>query len=604
MRGRVAVPFVILLLCATPPPLRAKRKPPPNSPSAATPAISVTSRIVVLDVVVLDRNKPVCGLTARDFHIFEDRQYQTIGFFQPHCGQRPSPNARHPMPKPPALPPHTYDNLPVSRVTDSVTVLLLDGLNTQASDNQYLRRQMLQYLRNLPPGRRIAIFALGSRLRLLQGFTTNSGQLIAAIASRKATPAASLLSTSGQNFQDHQMLAMMASQGMTPQNLGDVQAFMTQSHLERSGMRISMTLEAIRELARYLSGIPGRKNLVWFSGSFPVEFYGDFSLLPDGMGPGAVYSRYLAKLKSTANLLAAARVAVYPVDVRGVLAVPVFSAAQPGLIGVNQFARAAMMADMARIHEESAMDELAKETGGQAFYETNALKKAVAEALNDGSNFYTFAYSPKNEHFNGKWRKISVFLDKQPARGKYRLLYRSGYYATGGDSAAPIGSRRAQLTFGAAMQEGIPPSSQILFKVRVVAPDRHPPAGPIDGQNRKLTGRIARYAIDYAISPQHISLSVTPSGLREGRVVVEAVAFDPNGKAVNWLANIDPIILTPADWQRYAEDGLQVHQVLDLPKGTFRLRLGVCDPASGRIGSLEIPLDVGPKISRKTAARR
>lgn len=37
--------------------------------------------------------------------------------------------------------------------------------------------------------------------------------------------------------------------------------------------RVRTTIQALQQLARYLGGIPGRKNLVWFSGSFPSVFF-------------------------------------------------------------------------------------------------------------------------------------------------------------------------------------------------------------------------------------------------------------------------------------------------------------------------------------------
>lgn len=583
-------------------PVWAKHKPPASQASDATPRISVTSRIVVLDVVVLDHKKPVCGLKQRDFQVREDRQDQIIGFFKPHCGDSGRTNAGPNLPAPPALPPHTYDNLPVNRVTDSVTVLLLDGLNTQVADNQYLRLQMINYLKNLPLGRRIAIFALGSKLRMLQGFTTNSRLLQEAIASKKATAPASLRSTANDAVQEQQELETLEQAHVPPQTIADMRNFMSESDTQETGMRVSMTLEAMQQMARYLGGIPGRKNLIWFSGSFPVEFYSDV-VTPNDITPNSLMTHtvitgsFQDQLEATAAMLAAARVAVYPVDVRGVLLEPMFDASYGGTGDNPRIAHDTKMADLQRIEEHGTMDMLAKETGGRAAYDSNALKEAVADALSDGENFYTIVYRPRDANFNGKWRKIDVSVDVKPVKGKYKLLFRHGYFATSGTPEQYTGKQGARQVFGAAMEDGAPLSSQILFKARVVAPDQKPPSGPILGQNQRMKNRAARYVIDYAISLRGVDLMLTPQGVHTGRLFVEALAYDENGNIVNSISNVGSIALTPTKWKMLSQDGLQVHQVLDIPRGKIQLRLGVYDPASGNVGTLEVPLRGPEKMS-------
>ena len=64
----------------------------------------------------------------------------------------------------PAMPPDVYTNYPDVKMTDSVNVLLLDSLNTQAIDQAYVRPQMEKYLEAAmaaPTGARLAIFTLG-----------------------------------------------------------------------------------------------------------------------------------------------------------------------------------------------------------------------------------------------------------------------------------------------------------------------------------------------------------------------------------------------------------------------------------------------------------
>jgi VWFA-related protein len=151
---------------------------------AAQPATAfrATARTVVVDVVVDDGGKPVRGLKKEDFNLFEDGNPQTIEFFEPHFEDATHSDA---VLRASLLPENTYSNIPVSHVADSVTVLLLDSLNTYTEDQLYVRRQMIQYLKTLPPGRRIAVFTLGSHLRLLQGFGSDATPLLAALNSKK-----------------------------------------------------------------------------------------------------------------------------------------------------------------------------------------------------------------------------------------------------------------------------------------------------------------------------------------------------------------------------------------------------------------------------------
>jgi hypothetical protein len=67
-------------------------------------------------------------------------------------------------------------------------------LNTDPLERAYARKQMLRFLKQLPHGRRAALFALGTHFEMLQGFTGASERLIA--AANSALVEKSLLTTS------------------------------------------------------------------------------------------------------------------------------------------------------------------------------------------------------------------------------------------------------------------------------------------------------------------------------------------------------------------------------------------------------------------------
>ena len=127
------------------------------------------------------------ALRKGNFKVMEDGKEQSIDFFEEHIAKTVPPGVLPPMPK---MPPNVYTNVPPVPESDSVNVLLLDSLNTPVEDQSYVHKQIMDYLKTMEPGTRTAIFLLGSKLRFVQGFTTDNSLLSAALNDKKNGPRA------------------------------------------------------------------------------------------------------------------------------------------------------------------------------------------------------------------------------------------------------------------------------------------------------------------------------------------------------------------------------------------------------------------------------
>jgi VWFA-related protein len=240
----------------------------PEQPQS-TPQVVLNAQAytVLVDVVVTENGKRISGLDRKRFHILEDGKEQTISFLEEHAPEKMPPAQKHAP-----LPPHYYNNLPSRPPGSAVNVLLLDALNTPMGNQMDVRRQMVKYLGTIEPGTTMAIFTLSSRLRMIQGFTSNAGELMAALKSAKGNPqqSVSLDAVSGGAFDSAignlQLMGSGAANAVTA-----MQQFQDASDTFQTDRRVGLTLEAMQQLARYLSAVPGRKNLIWFSGAFPLS---------------------------------------------------------------------------------------------------------------------------------------------------------------------------------------------------------------------------------------------------------------------------------------------------------------------------------------------
>src|SRR5262249_42839867 len=138
--------------------LHAQRGPSANSASPQTPVFRSSSRLVVVDVIATnDKGEIVSGLKAGDFNLLEDGKPQKIWNFSSHADAIHTEQPATPI----QLPSHQFTNITTTQRFDrAITVVLLDRLNSAGPDQAYARQQMIEFLKRLPEGERIALFTL------------------------------------------------------------------------------------------------------------------------------------------------------------------------------------------------------------------------------------------------------------------------------------------------------------------------------------------------------------------------------------------------------------------------------------------------------------
>ena len=576
-----------------------------QSPKTAVPTLHAGTQLVVVDVVVTDKNhNPVHGLQQSDFTLTEENAPQAIKHFEEHTALTPADATKFPpMPK---MPPGLFTNFTPEPVNGAVNLLLLDALNTPLKDQMFVRHQLLAYLNAAPPGTRIAIFGLTTRLTILQGFTSDPA-LLKAVASASMGKNSPLLQDSvGGGGIQNSVADDMEDSGVDATIIANVRQFDAQQQSFQLQLRAKYTLDAMSQLARYLSSIPGRKNLIWFSASFPISILPDTtSTLPN---PFAVMADSEDEFRDTVNLLARSQVAVYPIDARGLFNSEIFSAATTRNYTRNP---SRMNQDLTKFSSDTAsehatMQEMADATGGHAFYNTNGLAQAVAAAITDGSNFYTLTYTPTNQNRDGKFRKIKVQLARQGST----LAYRHGYYADDPDKGPPKLEGQASkpavtdaaVTFGAptamqslrsAVMRGSPTPTEILFKVAVLptGPPTQVEDTPASGNILvdKAHGPFRRYSVSYAISPSDITFLRTSDGKIRANFEIAVFVFNPEGLLVNSVTSDLHIGATLDEIKTNVAKGIQYHQEISAPiKGEYFFRIVIHDIPRNRFGAVEI----------------
>jgi VWFA-related protein len=562
----------------------------------SAPTIRSTSELVVVDVVATDaQQNPVHHLSASDFTISEDGHPQTIKVFEEHTA---STSAQ--LPPLPKFAPGKFTNYSVAPANGALNIILLDKLNTPLNAQSVVRDQVLKYLKESPAGTRMAIFALTTQLRLLQGFTSDPEVLRELVAGKKGLPGSSPLMTNGADIDNSILNGIDSANNDIFGNSPDVATVMSslqQFEAEQQSFQLMLraryTLDAFNQLARYLSSLPGRKNLIWFSGSFP------FSIMPDAdlQDPFAAVASSEDEFRATVNLLARSQVAVYPIDARQLMTEPMLNAASSGGNFVKNPIAAETKFYSQTGNEHSTMDQMAEATGGKAFVNTNDLKTAISKAIESGSNYYTLAYAPTNQNQNGNYRKIEVKLDHSGVK----LAYRRGYYADEPSTAKHPNETQSALTTSqppydslrTAMLHGAPDPVEITFiaDVRPSSMDTEPALAPGNQAEPKISGPYRRYTVTFVMNPKDLKCDVAPDGKHHCDMEFLTYVYDADSVLVNMQMNGINAALSPDRYAAFLKSPLAYRQQISVPvKGEYYLRLGLRDDTADHVGALELPI--------------
>ena len=536
--------------------------------------LKVTTRLVTLDLIATDsRGNPVRDLKPSDIQIFEEHKaQQKIEHFEyfekltSASGNSSSPNRKRGG--------VISNQLPLDELKIPPTVVLMDSLNTQTTNQQLGRAHMIALLRSLPPDTPIAVFLLGTSLRILQGFTSDPSLLRAAldraVAGNSIVKDPNLDTDNASSYFENTTAGMDTSQGLASQ-LGELQNFEKEEYAGSLDLRAKETLGAMAQIGQYLSGIPGRKNLIWISESFPL------SVAPDpetGNNQFAGMRDFSDQVKLVANVLTDAQVAVYPMDVRGLQSNQVLSASQnvsrpQTIMNGRQIADQLNQEDIDRTQSQGTMDQIAQDTGGKSCKNGNDLAGCVTTALKDSSSYYEMSFYPQNVNWDGRYHKIVV----KTTRPGVKLVYRRGYYALDAASLAKRIQPEDHLRQACADQL---PSTTIPLTVQAL------PSVASDQTRGELQYLLLISAAGLGSAQQDGSYNVNVR-VADCEFAQKDTVFKINEREL-------PKAVSGEVFRSWQSSGIPDHVSLKPAADTRRIRMVVLDVSSGLTGAIDVPV--------------
>ena len=402
----VAVVAALGLFASSLPPVLAQNAPQPTSGQVSTTqeggfVLKTNAELVLTNVVARDAKTGefVRGLKQSDFSVYENGKQQQIATFDFQSVEMAKP-----------LNEATVNGLaagPTSNGSKAVVVakpedlrnhrlivMFFDLTSMQPEDLDRSVEAAQAFLRTkMQPADLVALVSLGDTLKVDQDFTADKNALVNEVGVYNGTE--------GQGF----------AQGATSNSnqLEDTTGY-TPDESEYNDINTDRELFALRAVSKSLEKITEKKSLLYFSG---------------GISRDGIENQ--ASLRAAINSAVRANLAIYSVDTRGLQAIsPLGDASTGSLRGSGAYNGGALLNNMnSNFASQEVMATLSSDTGGKAFFDSNDFAPAFAQVQRDTSAYYAIGFHSANQARDGKYRKLSIKIN----RPGIKLEYRPGYYA-------------------------------------------------------------------------------------------------------------------------------------------------------------------------------
>jgi VWFA-related protein len=377
-------------------------------PATTGATFTSNTQLIVEEVSVKDKKgKTVEGLKKEDFILTEDGKTQAIKFFDFEDIDKAVESASASGAPPAALlapdvlfqltqtgiaperpgDVHYKDRRLLALYFDMKSMSVLDQLRALDAAQKFIRTRM-------SPADLMAIMEYnGAAVEVLQDFTGDRERLQSIVATLIAGEA----DNSGDSPPDA--------------SASDTGAAFGQDDTEFTIFNTDRKLAALQTAAKMLATLNEKKSLIYFSG---------------GLNLNGIDNQ--AQLRATINDAIRAGVSFWPIDARGLVALPPLGDATKGSQGnAGMYTGAAAMAVMTNFERsQDTLYTLATDTGGKAMLDSNDLTAGIVTAEKSITGYYIIGYYTTNEKLDGKYRRIKITLNDN-AEGK--LDYRQGYFA-------------------------------------------------------------------------------------------------------------------------------------------------------------------------------
>lgn len=564
-------------------PLALAQQPRPTERQDQTEVLRVTTELVQTDVMVFDRQgRFVDDLTREQFELKINGKLKAVEFFERITAGSPDEERQLAAARGAAIGRSAAGGagaaaaVPLDR--GRPVFFFIDDLHLDQSSIVRTRRLLTKFVDNeMGQNDEAAIASASGQIGFLQQLTDNKSVLRAAVAKLNFRPytvrdmerppmteyQALRVESSDRDITDYLVEETMKNNpGITPATATAMVQGRAHALLAQAARVTGDSLAGLEGLVKSAKSLPGRKLIFFISDGFFLDIKNS-----DSYG----------KLQRITSLAAKSGVVIYSIDARGLVA-SLTDASSPSQFDPTGRVLRSSMGELPA--SQDAMNALAADTGGRAFFNSNALEPHVKRALEETATYYLLAWKPDPEtRENKKFNRIEV---KVIGRSGVTLQVRRGFFDI--DPAPVAASKRSDKQPTPAN----PPQSELGKVMSKPFPEREIPiALSLNYLNVPEKGSMLSATMQV---PREFFTFEPVNGKPTAVVDVAGSFFNAKGQPGASFGN--RITVTPPPNGGKEQDLAYRHPVFLTP-GLYHVRVAARDEKSGRAGSahgwIEIP---------------
>lgn len=529
-------------------PMAAQNPAPADDQQSQGFTFRVNSDLVLVNVVVRDKSgNLVRDLKRDDFTLLEDGKPQRVFSFD--IEKPDSVEAQQAGPSqqtiqgdiPKVVVPQILTGATVAReaVRDRrLIVIFFDFSSMQPDEATRAIQSATDYVnKQMAPADLVSIVTLSDSMQVAQDFTTDRDALQKALKR--------LGVAEGEGFE-----AGDTGDSTSGQDTG---AQYTVDDTEYNLFNTDRRLAAISSLAKALGNVEQKKSVLYFSG---------------GMEKTGLENE--AQLRAAVNTAVRANMALYTVDIRGLQALPPGgSADKASLRGTSAYSGRAVQSDLdSNFASQETLTTLAADTGGKAFLDSNDFSKPFSKVQDDTSSYYVLGYRSTNKAMDGRYRHITVKLN----RSDLKLDFRHGYYGPRDFTHFTKEDREKQL------------EDELMSQLSLTDLPIY-----LDAAFFRVADD--KYYVPVSIVVPGSAIPFVQNGDKD-KATLDIIGAVTESSTKFPIGSIRDTVKLAVESQQGARHNIQYSSGFMLAPGTYKLKIVARENQNGKIGSFETPLTV------------